>query len=67
MAVAMTDDKENILFWVVTLAQWGTMLVMHYVKFKMFTIIGFFMIPMLILQFLTTCVFIFHAGKTDVI
>ena len=40
------------------------MFVMFFVKFKMFTIVGYFLIPMLILQTLTICLFTFQIGKT---
>jgi hypothetical protein len=39
------------------------MFVMYYVKFKMFTIIGLFLIPMLILQALVICLFLLQIGK----
>ena len=41
------------------------MLVMYFVKFKMFTIIGLFLIPMLILQALTMCLFFLQVGEIN--
>lgn len=55
--------EEKYLFWAVTTVQWAMMLVMFLVKFKMFTIVGYFLIPMLILQTLTVCLFTFQIGK----
>lgn len=49
---------EKYIFWGVTAAQWVMMFVMYFVKFKMFTIIGLFLIPMLILQALVICLFL---------
>lgn len=56
---------ERVLFWVVTVVQWGTMFVMRFVKFKMFTIIGLFFIPMLLLQALAICLLLLQLGKSS--
>lgn len=42
-------EKEKYLFWAVTIVEWAMIMVMFFVKFKMFSIIGLFLIPMLIL------------------
>jgi hypothetical protein len=47
--VALDRVKEKYIFWGVTIIEWGMIMVMFFVKFKMFSIIGLFLIPMLIL------------------
>lgn len=46
-----------------TLVQWVVMFVMFYVRFKMFKIVDLFLIPMLVLQGLVICLFVFMKGK----
>ncbi len=55
---------SKLLLWIATLVQWGMMFVMFFVKFKMFTIIGLFLIPMLILQLLVACLIILQFSKS---
>jgi hypothetical protein len=50
-------------FWFATFIQWATMFVMYFVKFKMFTILGLFMVPMLVLQALAICLILIQIGK----
>lgn len=45
----MAAISGRTAFWFATFIQWATMFVMYFVKFKMFTILGLFMVPMLIL------------------
>ena len=47
-----------------TLVQWAMMFVMYFVRFKMFKIVDLFLIPMLVLQGLVTCLFVFMKGKS---
>lgn len=60
MALGMSHPLLNSLtfFLAVTLLQLALSFVMLFVKFKMFTIIPFFLIPMLIMQMLTGCLLI---------
>ena len=40
------------------------MFVMYFVRFKMFKIVDLFLIPMLVLQGLVICLFVFMKGKS---
>ena len=61
----LLKDKEFIGFILCSVAQLAMMFVMLFVRFKMFSIIPLFLIPMAILQVLAICLVGFKICKFD--
>jgi hypothetical protein len=65
MKAILPKHQEYTMLILVSAVQLGVIFVMFFVQFKMFTIIPFFLIPMLILEVLTICLIAIVSCKLE--
>jgi len=58
-------DKDLVMLIIASFVQLSMMFVMFFVRFKQFSIIRFFLIPMLIMQLLAICLVVLRICKSS--